>query len=90
MSNAGAYYFEDRCNPQQLDQIDWSAVEARDWRDSRVKEGKQAEFLIEHVLPWTLVEHIGVQSEPMVRQVNVVVAAMAHKPTVSKEPSWYY
>ena len=44
LSNAGSYYFEDRCDLQQLDQIDWNAVNASNWR--HCKEGKQAEFLI--------------------------------------------
>jgi hypothetical protein len=38
LSNAGAYYFEDRCDLAQLDEIDWDAVQAVDWR--RSKEGK--------------------------------------------------
>lgn len=40
LSNVGAYYFEDRCDLAQLDEIDWDAVQARDWR--QCKEGKQA------------------------------------------------
>ena len=28
LSNAGSYYFEDRCDLRQLDQIDWDAVNA--------------------------------------------------------------
>jgi hypothetical protein len=27
LSNAGAFYFEDRCNIAQLDEIDWHAVQ---------------------------------------------------------------
>lgn len=30
LSNAGAYYFEDRCDLGQLDEIDWDAVKAND------------------------------------------------------------
>lgn len=29
LSNAGAYYFEDRCDLAQLSEIDWAAVQAR-------------------------------------------------------------
>ena len=32
LSNAGARYFEDRSDLGQLDEIDWDAVEATDWR----------------------------------------------------------
>ena len=49
LSNAGAYYFEDRCDLEQLNEIDWSAVRANKWSGNGVpvsnKEGKQAEFL---------------------------------------------
>ena len=38
LSNAGAYYFEDRRNLAQLNEIDWTAVFANDWQDH--KEGK--------------------------------------------------
>lgn len=39
LSNAGARYFEDRSDLGQLDEIDWTAVEARDWRDCGGKAG---------------------------------------------------
>jgi len=51
LSNAGSHYFEDRCSLAQLAEIDWDAVEARDWRQPQVKESKQAEFLIEYQFP---------------------------------------
>ena len=38
LSNAGSGYFQDRCDLAQLGEIDWEAVEARDWR--YCKEGK--------------------------------------------------
>ena len=56
LSNAGSFYFEDRCDLAQLIEIDWDAVEARNW-DNR-KESKQAEFLVERAFPWELVERI--------------------------------
>jgi hypothetical protein len=52
LGNAGSRYFEDRSDLNQLGEIDWNAVNARDWRGC--KEGKQAEFLIEHQFPWAL------------------------------------
>src|SRR5690606_37045011 len=60
LSNAGAYYFEDRCDLAQLGEINWAAVQTRDWRHH--KEGKQAEFLLERAFPWHLVERIRVKS----------------------------
>lgn len=60
LSNAGARYFEDRSDLSKLNEIDWDAVRATNWRDC--KEGKQAEFLMEYSFPWHLVERIGVHS----------------------------
>jgi hypothetical protein len=50
LSNAGSYFFEDRCDLGRLNEIDWDAVAARDWR--QCKEGKQAEFLLEQSFSW--------------------------------------
>ena len=40
LSNAGSSYFEDRCDLAQLGEIDWKAIQARDWRDCK-KASKQ-------------------------------------------------
>ena len=70
VSNVGAKYFKDRCQLDQLNEIDWEAVEARQWQTC--KEEKQAEFLVEHEFPWTLVRHIGVYSEGARHQAQCV------------------
>lgn len=53
LSNAGAYYCESRSGIADLCDIDWAAVRARTWSGAgvpqTVKEGKQAEFLVEEV-----------------------------------------
>lgn len=88
LSNAGSRFFEDRCNTWELGQIDWDAVQARDWR--QCKEGKQAEFLIEHSFPWQLVERIGVQSRPVYQQVANALSANGHRPPIEVRADWYY
>ena len=88
LSNAGARYFEDRSDLGQLDEIDWDAVEATDWR--RCKEGKQAEFLIEQRFSWELVSRIGVQSRRVCDQTEAVLEAGAHGPPVEIRRAWYY
>ena len=88
LSNAGARYFEDRSDLGQLDEIDWDAVEATDWR--RRKEGKQAEFLIEQRFPWELVSRIGVRSQRVCYQTEAALEVAAHKPPVEIRPAWYY
>ncbi|MGH9522696.1 MAG: type II toxin-antitoxin system toxin DNA ADP-ribosyl transferase DarT [Terriglobales bacterium] len=94
LSNAGARYFEDRCNLAQLAEINWDAVEARKWSgngvSSTVKEGKQAEFLIEERFPWALVERIGILSQTMGQRVMQMMQGMAHRPPVEIRPEWYY
>jgi len=88
LSNAGAYLFEDRNDLAQLDEIDWTAVQARDWR--ACKEGKQAEFLLEYQFPWDLIERIGVQSTHVYGQVVNTLPAHGHRPKVEIRPQWYY
>jgi hypothetical protein len=46
LSNAGAYYAQFRSTLDQLDEIKWNAVSARDWSAPDIKEAKQAEFLL--------------------------------------------
>lgn len=88
LSNAGSYFFEDRNDLALLIEINWSAVQARDWRAH--KEGKQAEFLIEHRFPWHLIERIGVHSPLVYRQVANALPAHGHRPTVEVRADWYY
>jgi len=88
LSNAGAYYFEDRCSLEHLVEIDWNAVQANNWQ--QYKEGKQAEFLIERQFPWELVARIGVSSREVHREVSLALRATTHKPRVEMKPDWYY
>lgn len=87
LSNAGAYYFEDRCDLAHLDQIDWNAVQARSWAHAR--EEKQAEFLMERWFPWALIARIGVSAQEMYQQVCTALAGAAHTPPVEIRPEWY-
>ncbi|MEF9386228.1 type II toxin-antitoxin system toxin DNA ADP-ribosyl transferase DarT [Ralstonia pseudosolanacearum] len=89
LSNAGSSYFEDRCSLDDLDQINWGAVHARDWRGD-LKEGKQAEFLVENCFPWKLVRRIGVHSEQVYRQVLNLLPEDGHRPIVEVKRDWYY
>ena len=90
LTNAGAGYFEDRCTLDDLGDIDWDAVKARDWRDPMVKENKQAEFLVENRFPWQLISRIGVMTEATRRQVAEALAGNEHRPRVEVERDWYY
>jgi len=88
LTNAGAYYFEDRCNLAQLNEINWGAVQATDWRQE--KDGKQAEFLIERQFPWELVTRIGVMTSQINSQVCKILENTTHRPRVEIKREWYY
>lgn len=88
LSNAGSRFFEDRCDIAQLNEIDWDAVQATKWQ--QCKEGKQAEFLLEHSFPWQLVERIGVYSRAIYQQVAHALPANGHRPAVEMLAGWYY
>jgi len=88
LSNAGARYFEDRCDLGKLGEINWSAVRATDWRTC--KDGKQAEFLLEESFPWHLVERIGVRSGATYTTAVNALPAHGHRPSVEIRPDWYY
>jgi hypothetical protein len=90
--NAGAYYANFYRRVEDLDKINWAAVESSDFREMVVKEGKQAEFLIWESFPWSLVESIGVIDEQIGEQVKSKLSGLKgiHRPVVNVQPSWYY
>ena len=93
-SNAGAFYFEDRSDLAQLDEINWDAVATNRWAGAgisrQVKEGKQAEFLVERSFPWRLVRRIGVHSRAVAQQVSAAMHGATHRPPVEIRTDWYY
>jgi len=94
LSNAGAAYFEDRCDLNQLDEIDWEAVATNRWSgpgiEPFVKDGKQAEFLMEGSFPWSLVSRVGVYSTRVELQVRETLRATSNQPAVETIRAWYY
>lgn len=87
-SNAGSSYFEDWCDLADLGEINWEAVQAKQWRE--VQEDRQAEFLMERHFPWNLILRIGVRSEQMRQRAMAVVEAARHKPRVEIKRDWYH
>lgn len=94
---AGTRYFEDRCDLEQLDEIDWNSLQDRKLSgmsvtgiDSSVREHRHAEFLIEKRFPWELVSRIGVKSMSVYQQVRAALQSSAHKPPVEIRRDWYY
>jgi hypothetical protein len=87
-SNAGSRYFEDYADRAKLSEIDWDAVNATNWKD--VRDQKQAEFLVETRVAWSLVDRIGVNSQGMKDRAELLLLRHAHRPAVQVVPSWYY
>jgi hypothetical protein len=90
LANAGALYAPFRSDMAQLREIDWTAVRATDFRDAKVKEGKQAEFLVKRFCPWSLIERVGVRSEEVQSQALAALEGATHKPPVDVLPAWYF
>ena len=90
LSNAGARYAQFRSRLTDLDQLDWDAIAATDFRARQVKEGKQAEFLLYDVCPWELIGRVGVRSLATRARVEAALSGASHSPAISIQPGWYY
>ena len=90
LSNAGSYYVQFRFNLAELDALRWTAIMATDFRETDIKEAKQAEFLLYGRFPWELVQRVGVISPRRQELVAQALAATDHRPPVSVMPLWYF
>ena len=87
--NAGSFHFSDFASLEELDHVNWDAVEERDnW--SRLKDEKQAEWLIEERFPWELVERVGCRSAAIARRVATALGGERRRPSVLIRRDWYY
>lgn len=89
-SNAGSNYFEDYNQLSELTKINWSAVNEKYWSDPHIKEGKQAEFLIEQKFPIHLIEKIGVHNQSVYDEVENIISNSNHQVQTHICPNWYY
>jgi len=97
LSNAGAGYAQFRNSLNDLGHIDWDAIASTNFSNGsytpiglQVKEGKQAEFLLQDDFPWSLVQRIGVASQAIANMARAALANATHQPQVSVQPSWYF
>jgi hypothetical protein len=88
--NAGAYLTTFYNCLSNLNQLNWSAIEATDFRDTQTKEGKQAEFLMFDFFPWQLIEKIGTFNNTIVPSIQHVLTGIRHQPMISVERNWYF
>ena len=90
LENAGASYARFHTGLENLRFVNWNAVRATDFRESEVKSGKQAEFLVHERFPWELVERVGVYDDSVCQQVTETLEDATHQPQVTVERNWYY
>lgn len=88
--NAGSRYFEDFSSLSRISELNWTAIQARQWNQASVKEAKQSEFLVEDQVPWQLVSRIGVQNAQVQAQVQKYLTTTGHRPPVEIKLNWYY
>jgi hypothetical protein len=89
-ANAGAAYAIFSKDPNEMDNINWEAVAARDFRDGAIKEAKQSEFLVKDAFPWHLVETIGVYSNEVAEEVEEALEGASHQPVIEVRRRWYF
>jgi hypothetical protein len=90
LSNAGARYAMFYSRVERLDQLDWEAIAATDFRSAQVKECKQAELLVHGRFPFDLVERIGVRSAAVHGVATAAVAGARYRPRVEVRQDWYF
>ena len=88
--NAGTYLVQFYRELNDLEEIDWTAVQETDFQDPGIKEGKQAEFLLWKSFPWSLIERIGVVETEAANVARKAIAAASHQPPIEVKRRWYY
>ena len=77
-----------------LEQIDWDVMASRWWNDTQEHPGRkrrrQAEFLVHHHVPWSLIAEIGVYNRAIASEVQAALREATHKPRVTVKADWYY
>ena len=86
--NAGAGYATFSNSLAALDDLDWGAIRATQWKGRQ--HVKAAEFLIADRFGWSSLTAIGTHNATIANQVRKIVSAQSAKPEIRIEPSWYY
>jgi len=88
-TNAGAFYTSFFNDVSDLQEINWQAIKASDFRDPNTKDKKQAEFLFYDSFPFLLIEKIGVYDQKRQAQTVALLPPDLH-PLVQIERAWYF
>lgn len=75
---------------EDLDKVAWDVMPMTYWRDSEVKQKRQAEFLVHNWCPWTAIDEIAVINQSIKSQVEAAISNSEYKPPVQIRRSWYY
>ncbi len=79
---------------EDLAAIDWQIMKEKYWRDTQEdpdrKRRRQAEFLIYRLMPWNLVEEIGVMNKRTEREIVDTISTASHRPSVTINSGWYF
>lgn len=86
--NAGAFHTSFFTGPQAVNALNWTAIQATDWREHRHQ--KSAEFLVADFFPWSAITRIGCHPSLGRKAVEERLAGVAHRPVVEVQASWYY
>lgn len=79
-----------------LDKIDWTAADAKQWNDTvddmDRQRKKQAEFLVHQSCPWDMIEEIGVYNHWAMTRVKAILERFNSEllRPVRIRPEWYY
>ena len=86
--NAGACHTTYNSTVDALDELDWQAIRATDWKGRQHQ--KAAEFLVADAFPWNGVHRIGCQNPQTLQMVQGILAGAEHQPALELRPEWYY
>lgn len=78
----------------RLDRIDWPVIHGKWWNDTPEypdrKRRRQAEFLVHHQFPVSLISEIGVFDASMEERVLQIICSRGLKVPVQVRRDWYY
>ncbi len=75
---------------EDLSKLNLKAINATTFTEPKIKDEKQAEFLLFDFMPFNLVEKIGVHNQEILDKVSSKLSNCSHKPIISIEKTWYY
>ena len=88
--NAGAKYVRFFNDLREMEVLDWNAINSRVWINPKIKEGKQAEFLVKNFFAFELTSLIGVMNSEIQKRVDNILSDRKIELPVKVKRNWYY